>query len=323
MRGVLLGAYLGGVIGVLGAQGISLDKQIIVAIVLGALLVWCIGRPLSEARRLLCEWLPFIAAILCYDAARAGAHALDRPVLVMPQIRAERFIFGTLPTRWLQTHFLHARVHWWDVAATLVYVSHFFVTFVVAGWMWTRDRARWSEYAARLVVLSFLGAVTFAIFPTAPPWAAATMGRIGPVTRSAAHGWSALHLREPEVLLQQGRDLVNPYAAIPSLHAGYALLVAIALWPFARRAVRVLLAAYPLAMGLTVVYTGEHYVVDVLIGFVYVALAIKLERRGRTWLRERVQRRSSVGSSTSVERQPAGALTGSHRAGVPPGIRTM
>ena len=90
-----------------------------------------------------------------------------------------------------------------------------------------------------------------------------------------------LHLREPEVLLQRGQAIVNPYAAVPSLHAAYALLIAITLWRYVPRWVRPLLAVYPVAMGLTLVYTGEHYVVDVLIGWAYVLLAMFLERATR------------------------------------------
>ena len=65
----------------------------------------------------------------------------------------------------------------------------------------------------------------------------------------------------------------NPYAAIPSLHAGYAFLVFLTVaslvlrcggrfrWPLAA-----LCFAYPLAQSLAVVYTGNHYVVDIVIG---------------------------------------------------------
>ena len=57
-------------------------------------------------------------------------------------------------------------------------------------------------------------------------------------------------------------------AAVPSLHAALALLVALCVWPRHWWA-RLLVAAYPLAMALAIVYTGEHYVADVLLGWVY------------------------------------------------------
>jgi len=63
-------------------------------------------------------------------------------------------------------------------------------------------------------------------------------------------------------------------AAIPSLHAAYALLITLVLWRSARRGPwRVLLAAYPVAMAFALVYTSEHYFVDVLLGWVYCLIA--------------------------------------------------
>ena len=61
---------------------------------------------------------------------------------------------------------------------------------------------------------------------------------------------------------------------MPSLHAGAALLVALFLWPIAGTLWRVVLVAYALAMGLTLVYTGEHYVVDVFAGWLVAAVAV-------------------------------------------------
>jgi membrane-associated phospholipid phosphatase len=142
-------------------------------------------------------------------------------------------------------------------------------------------------FAARFFILSFAGALTFAVLPTAPPWSAAQeFHKIPQVERIASHGWEVLHLEEPAVLLQRGRAIANPYAAIPSLHAGWALLLSITLWPYVRRRWRFLLVAYPVAMGASLVYSGEHYVVDVLIGWGYVALAVVLERATREWRRD-------------------------------------
>ena len=56
------------------------------------------------------------------------------------------------------------------------------------------------------------------------------------------------------------------------------MLVALFLWPSVSRSVRVALAAYAVAMALTLVHTGEHYVVDVLAGWAVAALAVVVAR---------------------------------------------
>ena len=78
----------------------------------------------------------------------------------------------------------------------------------------------------------------------------------------------------------------NPYAAIPSLHAGYAFLVALTVAGLileSRCVLRRLLAGlcflYPAAQSLAVVYTGNHYVVDIVIGFAFAWGAYVLTKR--------------------------------------------
>ena len=73
---------------------------------------------------------------------------------------------------------------------------------------------------------------------------------------------------------------------MPSLHAAYALLVTLYLWRLVPRWARPLLALYPPAMVFALVYSGEHYVVDCLAGWVYasasfVAVNLWFERRSR------------------------------------------
>jgi membrane-associated phospholipid phosphatase len=72
---------------------------------------------------------------------------------------------------------------------------------------------------------------------------------------------------------------------MPSLHAGSALLVALFLWPSVSSLWRAALLSYAAAMAVTLVYTGEHYVVDVVAGWLVATLAvaagIAIRRRGR------------------------------------------
>src|SRR5207248_1774290 len=78
-------------------------------------------------------------------------------------------------------------------------------------------------------------------------------------------------------------DLIpkNPFAAIPSLHGGYAFLVFIFVATLAWRrrgwlrwSLIGLTALYPVAQSFAVVYTGNHYVVDLLIGFAFATGAL-------------------------------------------------
>ena len=71
-------------------------------------------------------------------------------------------------------------------------------------------------------------------------------------------------------------DAANPVAAMPSLHSAYALIVVAFFLPTVRKRWWPLLLAYPLAMTFTLVYSGEHYMTDVLVGCVGLVLTAEL-----------------------------------------------
>ena len=87
-------------------------------------------------------------------------------------------------------------------------------------------------------------------------------------------------------LFEKGQNYANNVAAMPSLHAAFALLIVLYLWRLVPRWWRPLLALYPLAMAFSLVYSGEHYVVDCIAGWVYavatfVAVNLVFEYRAR------------------------------------------
>jgi membrane-associated phospholipid phosphatase len=65
------------------------------------------------------------------------------------------------------------------------------------------------------------------------------------------------------------QDGSNRVAAMPSLHLAFACLVALFIAGRLRSRWRALLALYPAAMGLALVYQGEHYVLDLVAGAGY------------------------------------------------------
>jgi membrane-associated phospholipid phosphatase len=74
--------------------------------------------------------------------------------------------------------------------------------------------------------------------------------------------------------VEKGAAYSNPVAAMPSLHAAIPMMLALFFWTRVRWWLRVVLVVYVLAMGLTLVYAGEHYVIDVLVGWLYAAISV-------------------------------------------------
>ena len=115
--------------------------------------------------------------------------------------------------------------------------------------------------------------------------------------------WTHVGLRSGAHTLSATSDLANPVAAMPSLHAAYPMLLLLFFWRRAGRW-RWLLALYPLAMGFTLVYAAEHYVVDILFGWLYAVAVYLVGSRVADWWAGRRTRVPStpvpIGLSPSV-----------------------
>lgn len=137
-------------------------------------------------------------------------------------------------------------------------VVHFPLTLAVLGWTWRRHRDKFARFRNALVVTTGLGLILHVSFPLVPPRMmdgfVDTAKSVGP---------------DPYALGVSGG--ANQLAAMPSLHVGWALLVAAAVvWMGTSRA-RWLILAHPIITVLVVVVTANHYWADALAASVLVA----------------------------------------------------
>lgn len=270
VRWVALGIYCVALVLWSAHYGIPVQRELVIAWVCGALVVVSIGRPPRQILQLAFDWLPIVAVLMVYDFTRGAADSLGIGVHVHPMIDFDKALFfGETPTEWLQDQLYEPNVvHWYDVAFTLTYTSYFIAPFALAGWLWARDHAAFVRFAKRLVTLALAGLATYILFPAAPPWMAGEMGLLEEVHRTTAKGWEVLGVGTAS-WFSKGQGLANLVAAVPSLHSAFVALVAFFLWGRVRPWVRPLLLLYPLAMGVALMATGEHYFFDVLLGWIY------------------------------------------------------
>ena len=251
------------------AYGIPAQRELVVLWVCGALVCASLGRHPREILNLIRDWLPLVIVLSAYDFSRGAADEFGIGVHVNTMIDFDRALFfGQTPTEWLQAHLNGPGVAWWDVAFTLIYTSYFIVPFAVAGVLWVRDRLAFRRFANRVISLALAGLATYIAFPAAPPWMASEEGLLHGVHRTAGDGWQLIG-GGTAGLFDEGQASVNLVAAVPSLHSAFTMLVALFLWGRVRRWLRPLLLLYPLAMGLALMATGEHYFFDVLLGWLY------------------------------------------------------
>ncbi|HEY6960412.1 MAG TPA: phosphatase PAP2 family protein [Gaiellaceae bacterium] len=218
------------------------------------------------------DWSPFMVVLFVYDRLRGYADGMVVKPREVPQIKIEAALFGKpIPTVWLQSHLWHggADLRWWDYAVWFVYLTHFVATLIVAAILWTWAHEHFKKFATMVCLLAFAAFTTYVLYPAVPPWLAAQHGSIGEANRTVKVTWPHVPIAHYGSLFEKGEHYANNVAAMPSLHAGYALLITLFLWRFTKPWLKPLLAVYPAAMAFSLVYGGEHYVVDCIAGWVY------------------------------------------------------
>ena len=140
---------------------------------------------------------------------------------------------------------------------------HLAVTGLLLIWLHQRRPAAYPFVRTTLLLASGFAVVGYLVFPTAPP----RLSGLGILDTVSAH---------LPVNLNKGlvSSLYNPYAAVPSMHAGYALVVGAALLRQGHHLLtRLAGAAYPAFVVLVIVATGNHYFLDAAAGALVDILA--------------------------------------------------
>ncbi len=152
-------------------------------------------------------------------------------------------------------------------AMNVFYVGgHFVLTAVFFVWLYRRSRPAFRMFRNGFLAATAIALVVHWQFPTAPP----RLAGIG--LEDTLRRFSGIDIGSPG-----SGGLSDPVAAVPSLHAGWALGVAAGLILHARpRAWKAAGAAYPLAVVLTIVVTGNHFVFDALTGMLVMAAGFGL-----------------------------------------------
>lgn len=254
---------------------------------------WNIDAPRAYHLRFPSDWWPVLVALTVYWFTRGLADEIGMPVHVTEPIAADQWLNGlfggshtAIPTEELQRALCGdpcmrgSDPRWYDLVFSLVYTSHFLVGISMAVVLWVRNRTTWTLWMRRFLAINFAGLVIYFAYPMAPPWMASRDGLLPPLPRITSRGFSDIGLERANIVLQ---GMANPVAAMPSLHAGVAFLVAFwGIWRL-RTPLRHLLIIYPLLMSFALVYFAEHYVIDLIAGGLLAALVMAGCRMWEVW----------------------------------------
>lgn len=140
-------------------------------------------------------------------------------------------------------------VYFWAHAPAIV---------VIGLWLLWRHERTYGLIRNAFLVSAVLGLVLYTIYPVAPPRLVDGYGFIDTMAAYSRVSYQAQSLG----------PFVNPYAAMPSLHFGWAYLCGVAIFMVWRDGRGVMLGILlPALMGLAVVLTANHYILDAVAGF--------------------------------------------------------
>lgn len=255
-----------------------------------ALIVLTLTFGKSKARKFLIDWLPFVVFWIFYDMMRGVADSWRGVIHIKDVYDFELMLFGWLFDGKVPAFFFHdfqqAFSGMWfknilDLLSANLYTIHFGAP-LITGWvLWhtTNDRKMYYRFAYTLTVLNMMGLITFFLFPAAPPWYVFKYGFVQP------HGdltGAAGSLIAVDQMLKMNFfttlwDNFNPnrFAAIPSLHGAYPIVVAVFFYLKFKKKLLFLLF-YPVLTWFAAVYLNQHYIIDLMIGGIYVFIAYNI-----------------------------------------------
>ncbi|MCE7927595.1 MAG: inositol phosphorylceramide synthase [Chloroflexi bacterium CFX7] len=164
--------------------------------------------------------------------------------------------------------------YWLIKAMNWVYFwGHMPLVIVFAVWLWVWHRHTYTLVRNAFLASGAIGVVVYWLYPVAPPRLIPFAGFMDTMAMFDRVGYNA----------QETKGLVNQFAAVPSLHFGWSMLLGLAVaWVGKRPLLWVFGIAWPVAMFFAVVMTGNHFILDAVIGgavsFAGLGIAIGLER---------------------------------------------
>lgn len=244
-----------------------------------ATIAWNIEAPWRTHLQFVKDWWLPLVLLLIYLYSRGFSDEIQAIVHVTAPIRFDEWIGGgTTPTEHLQSALCGnpcttaVAPRWYDVILTAVYYSHFIVAPAIAAVLWVRNRTSWVPFMRRYLAMNLGALVIYIAYPMAPPWMASQDGFLSPdIARLTGRGWSEIGMGGFHLALA---NIGNPVAAMPSLHAGLAAFVGLYGVLRLRSRWRWALLSYPAAMSFMLVYYAEHYVIDILAGYLLAGIVL-------------------------------------------------
>ena len=233
----------------------------------------------AVTRKFIIGFSIFIVYWIVFDYMKAFPNYLYNSVNILQLHTAELAVFGfhhhgvlVTPNEYLLNHSSHLL----DVMTGLFYLCWIPVPLAFAGWLFFKDKKIFLQFSLTFVLVNFIGFIIYYVYPAAPPW---YLQKYGSVFIAHTPGNSA-GLQRFDDYFNAGifksiyAKSSNVFAAMPSLHSSYPVVVLYYGLKEKLGWTNILFAIVMVGIWFSAVYTSHHYVLDVMAGIVCAGTGI-------------------------------------------------
>lgn len=215
----------------------------------------------------------FIVYWILYDYMKAIPNYLYNEVSIEDLYRIEKTLFGISPDGKLMTPNEYLEINagpFLDLLSGLFYLMWIPVPLAFATWLFFKNRKQFLYFSLTFVLVNLIGFAIYYIYPAAPPWYVQYYG-FDFIAGTAGNPAGLIrfdHYVNIPVFQTIYTKASNVFAAMPSLHASYPVIVLYYGLKNDLRYRNVFLAVVMLGIWFAAIYSGHHYLLDVIAGII-------------------------------------------------------
>ncbi len=223
----------------------------------------------------------FIVYWIIFDYMKAIPNYNYNTVHISDLYNAEKHLFGIHSGNQILTPNEYWRLHsttFLDIVGGIFYLCWIPVPLAFAAYLFFSNRKQFLYFSLTFVLVNFLGFIGYYIYPAAPPWYVQFHGfDFQAATRSNPAGLvrfdNYFHVGIFKSIYSKGS---NVFAAMPSLHSSYPVIVLYYGLKNRLGFVNILFIVVMLGIWFTAVYASHHYILDVIAGIICAFCGIRL-----------------------------------------------
>lgn len=240
--------------------------QLIIVLFFNTLFYWSNG-----ARRFVMGFLIFMIFWIIFDSMKAFPNYNVNPIHIKELYFTEKKLFSVEDQGQQVTLNEFAQKHhatFFDVMAGLFYINWVPVPLIFSFWLFRKNKAEYLRFSLAFLFVNLIGFLVYYLYPAAPPWYVQqygfepvfnTPGNTGGLARfDAFFGIDLFH--------SMYAKSSNVFAAMPSLHSSYPVVVLFYGLRNRLGRVNIFFAIFMLGIWFSAIYSGHHYLLDVLAG---------------------------------------------------------